>query len=59
MSDVNKLDNKQCPFDPEQFKVKIKSVEYEAIEPKIKSVEFNDSVGAPVGTFRGQLFKCI
>ncbi|WP_446470808.1 Thoeris anti-defense Tad2 family protein [Xenorhabdus stockiae] len=63
MSDVNKLDNKQCPFDPEQFKVKIKSVEYEAIEPKIKSVEyepiepkiksieFNDSVGAPVGTF--------
>ncbi|WP_338882656.1 MW1434 family type I TA system toxin [Xenorhabdus sp. TH1] len=51
MSDVNKLDSTPCSFDPEQFKVKIKSVEYEAIEPKIKSVEFNDSVGAPVGTF--------
>ncbi|PHM45589.1 Thoeris anti-defense Tad2 family protein [Xenorhabdus miraniensis] len=23
MSDVNKLENKQCPFDPEQYKVKI------------------------------------
>ncbi|WP_426576023.1 Thoeris anti-defense Tad2 family protein [Xenorhabdus stockiae] len=23
MSDVNKLDNKQCPFDPEQYKVKV------------------------------------
>ncbi|PHM51429.1 Thoeris anti-defense Tad2 family protein [Xenorhabdus sp. KK7.4] len=40
MSDVNKLDGTQCSFDPEQFKVKIKSVKYEAIEPKIKSVEY-------------------
>lgn len=23
MSDVNKLDNKQCPFDPDQYKKKI------------------------------------
>ncbi|OKP00547.1 hypothetical protein Xedl_03293 [Xenorhabdus eapokensis] len=24
MSDVNKLDNKQCPFDPDQYKTKVK-----------------------------------
>ncbi|MCC8367959.1 DUF2829 domain-containing protein [Xenorhabdus sp. PB61.4] len=42
MSDVNKLDNKQCPFDPEQYKVK---------KTKAVNVEFEVDGLPPVGTF--------
>ncbi|PHM56711.1 DUF2829 domain-containing protein [Xenorhabdus sp. KK7.4] len=42
MSDVNKLDSTQCPFDPEQYKVK---------KTKAVNVEFEVDGVPPVGTF--------
>ncbi|REF27182.1 hypothetical protein BDD26_1929 [Xenorhabdus cabanillasii] len=40
MSDVNKLDNKQCSFDPEQYKAHV-TVSY----------KIDNDVSAPVGSF--------
>ncbi|CDG21645.1 conserved protein of unknown function [Xenorhabdus poinarii G6] len=40
MSEVNKLDNKQCPFDPEQYKAHV-TVSY----------KIDNDVSAPVGSF--------
>ncbi|PHM47868.1 Thoeris anti-defense Tad2 family protein [Xenorhabdus sp. KK7.4] len=40
MSDVNKLDDKQCPFDPEQYKVTYKT-----------TVELSNDATAPIGSF--------
>ncbi|WP_340608316.1 Thoeris anti-defense Tad2 family protein [Xenorhabdus bharatensis] len=40
MSDVNKLDDKQCSFDPEQYKVTYKT-----------TVELSNDVTAPIGSF--------